>query len=88
METIIDYLKRSLKAAGARRWEAIAVEVNKTLPARDPPIKLTAHTLRKIAYGDRDNLGLLVTQSLVDYFGAVEKGSIELPPLADEKQAA
>ncbi|OUM00550.1 hypothetical protein [Variovorax sp. JS1663] len=75
MESIIDYLKRKLREAGAGRWEAIAVEcgVAKTLP-------------RKIAYDDRDNPGVQTIQPLLDYFGAVERGEKELPDL--EQKAA
>lgn len=85
MEQIIDYLKRSIVNAGPRRWAAIAVEVNKTLP---PDKLLTLHSLRKIAYGERDNLGLKAGQALLDYFQGVEKGLIQLPAESDEKQAA
>lgn len=68
MEPIIDYLKRRLKDAGPARWEAIAVAANvaKTLP-------------RKIAYGDRDNPGVATVQPLIDFFGAVDRGEIEMP---------
>jgi hypothetical protein len=68
MESIIDYLKRKLREAGAGRWEAIAAEcgVAKTLP-------------RKIAYDDRDNPGVQTVQPLLDYFGAIERGERALP---------
>jgi hypothetical protein len=68
MESIIDYLKRKLREAGAGRWEAIAVEcgVAKTLP-------------RKIAYDDRDNPGVQTIQPLLDFFGAIERGEKTLP---------
>ncbi len=68
MESIIDYLKRKLREAGASRWELIASEagVAKTLP-------------RKIAYDDRDNPGVQTVQPLLDYFGEVERGERELP---------
>lgn len=68
MESIIDYLKRKLKEAGPARWEAIATYcgVAKSLP-------------RKIAYEDRDNPGVQTVQPLLDFFGALERGEIELP---------
>ena len=68
MESIIDYLKRKLREAGPARWEAIAAAagVAKTLP-------------RKIAYDDRENPGVATIQPLLDFFGKVERGEIELP---------
>ena len=83
MEQIIDYLKRSITSAGPRRWAAIAEDVSKEWP---PEKKLSFHSLRKIAYGERDNLGLKVGQALLDYFQAVDQGAIELPAESDEKQ--
>jgi hypothetical protein len=68
MESIIDYLKRKLREAGPARWEAIAAAagVAKTLP-------------RKIAYDDRENPGVATIQPLLDYFGKVERGEVDLP---------
>lgn len=68
MESIMDYLKRKLREAGAARWEAIAAEagVTKSLP-------------RKIAYDDKDNPGVAKIQPLLDYFSQVERGERELP---------
>lgn len=68
MESIIDYLKRKLREAGAARWEAIAADcgVAKTLP-------------RKIAYDDRDNPGVQTVQPLLDFFSAIERGEKSLP---------
>ncbi len=68
MESIIDYLKRQLRAAGTSRWESIAVEcrVSKALP-------------RKIVYGDRDNPGVQTVQPLLDLFQAVDRGERDLP---------
>jgi hypothetical protein len=76
MEPIIDYLKRSLMAAGHARWEAIAdrAGVAKTLP-------------RKIAYGDRENPGVQTIQPLVTFFQAVERGEAELPPAREAEPA-
>ncbi|WP_309275524.1 hypothetical protein [Comamonas sp.] len=68
MESIITFLKRRLREAGASRWESIAVAagVAKTLP-------------RKIACNDRDNPGVRTIQPLLDYFLAVDRGECELP---------
>lgn len=76
MESIIEYLKRKLKEAGAARWEAIAAAagVAKTLP-------------RKIAYDDRENPGVSTIQPLLDFFGAVERGEKTLPEPAEKHTA-
>jgi hypothetical protein len=76
MESILDYLQRKLKDAGASRWEAIAREANvaKSLP-------------RKLAYSDRENPGVQTVQPLLDYFQAVERGERELPAANDEQKA-
>jgi hypothetical protein len=85
MESIIDYLQRKLKDAGPTRWEAIASVVSDSLPegVKQP---LSFHSLRKIAYGERPNLGTLKGEALRDFFLAVEAGEVELPEPA--KQAA
>ena len=76
METIIEYLKRKLREAGASRWEAIAAEagVAKTLP-------------RKLAYDDRENPGVATIQPLMDYFAAIERGERRLPEPAQKAEA-
>lgn len=68
MESILDYLKRCLRAAGPARWEQIAAiaGVAKSLP-------------RKLAYADRDNPRVQTVQPLVDYFRSVERGERSLP---------
>lgn len=76
MEPIIDYIKRRLKEAGARTWPGIAAAVSKDLPEDE---KLSEHFLRKLAYGDRVNPGLKSIQPLLDFFGAVDRGEIEVP---------
>lgn len=70
METIISFLKRRLREAGAARWELIAADagVAKTLP-------------RKIACNDRDNPGVQTIQPLLDYFRLVDLGERQLPEL-------
>jgi transcriptional regulator with XRE-family HTH domain len=72
MESIIEYLRRKLREAGHSRWEQIAAEsgVAKTLP-------------RKIAYEDRENPRVETIQPLLDYFGAIERGERELPPVRE-----
>ena len=79
MEPIIDYLKRKLKESGPKRWTAIAAAVSTQLPEGE---KFSEHLLRKIAYGDRENPGVATIQPLLDYFGAVDRGELELPDLA------
>lgn len=69
MEPIIDYIRRNLRAAGPKRWRAIAAESG-----------CAFDTLRKIAYSDSDNPGLKIAQRLIDFFQAVERGERELPP--------
>lgn len=77
METIIDSLKRKLRAAGSGRWEAISSEagVAKTLP-------------RKIAFNDRENPGVQTIQPLVDYFKEVESGARSLPEISAPARAS
>ena len=69
------YLTRNLRAAGATRWEpiALAAGVAKSLP-------------RKIVYGERDKHGpgVLKVQPLLDYFQAVDRGEIDLAEPADQ----
>lgn len=68
-EPILPYLQRKLKEATPSAWPAIAEAANAALPAEK---KLTLHSLRKIAYGDRDNPGLQQVQALLDHFQATE----------------
>lgn len=82
MEPIIDYLKRKLKDAGPSRWEAIAAVISE----HDADRPVTFHTLRKVAYGERDNLGSATAQRIRDFFEAVERGERQLP--APEDRAA
>lgn len=79
METIADFLRRRLKGATAARWQAIADELGEGL---------TFHSLRKIAYGERENLGLKAAQALIDYFQAVDRGEREMPEPKNEKAGA
>lgn len=81
MEPIIDYLKRKLKESGPKRWTAIASAVSAQLPDGD---KFSEHLLRKIAYGDRENPGVATIQPLLDYFGAIDRGELELPEVTSE----
>lgn len=68
METVIDYLKRNLRHAGPRRWSAIAEATG-----------CSEHTMRKVAYNDIENPGVVTMQPLLDYFQAVERGEQALP---------
>lgn len=77
METVLGYLTRQLRAAGPRRWEAIAdaVGVSRSLPA-------------KLVYGNRENPRVQTIQPLLDYFAAVERGEATLPEPATLERAA
>jgi hypothetical protein len=65
-EPLIDYLKRRLKEAKPAAWPEIAAAVSELLPEEK---RISEHTLRKIAYGDRENPGLQQVQALLDHFG-------------------
>lgn len=66
MEPILDYLQRKLKEAGPQTWPELAEKLSASLP---PDKGFTRHSLRKIAYGDRENPGLQQVQALLDHFG-------------------
>lgn len=70
MESTIDYLRRKVKEAGPDSWEGIAELVSKGLDERH---KVTRHTLRKICYGERPNLGAVKADALRAYFAKREK---------------
>jgi hypothetical protein len=88
METIMDFLVRNLKEAGAKRWVAIASQINSD-HGGDKPI-VGEPLLRKIAYGDRSNPGVETVQPIVDYFHQIERGERCLPDseAAPQKEAA
>jgi hypothetical protein len=73
MESTIEYLQRKLKEAGPSTWPAIASVVNKGLEER---YRVSRHTLRKIAYGDRPNLGSVKGDALRAYFQKREKADV------------
>lgn len=83
MDDILAYLQGQLKHAGPRRWAAIsaATEVKVSL-------------MRKLAYGDRDNPGVVKVQPLLTYFRQVERGELALPepaqndPTSESQQVA
>jgi hypothetical protein len=77
MEPVLDYLIRQLKAAGPRRWEAIADEagVSRSLPA-------------KLVYRNREDPRVGTIQPLLDFFGAVERGERALPMPTQAQEAA
>lgn len=70
VESTIEYLQRKLKEAGPSSWDGIADTVNKALDDRH---RVTFHTLRKIAYGERPNLGSIKGDALRAYFQKREK---------------
>jgi hypothetical protein len=70
MESTIEYLKRKLKEAGPGEWDRIADKVSAGLDERH---KVTRITLRKIAYGERENLGSVKGDALRAFFQKREK---------------
>lgn len=67
-ETLIDHLRRRLRAVGASRWQGIAQAAG-----------VSPRLLPKIAYGDRDNPRVRTIQPLLDYFAAVDRGDLTVP---------
>jgi len=79
MEPIVEYLQRHLRAAGPRRFDAIATATG-----------VSPSLLPKLAYGMRDNPRVQTVQPLLDYFSSLERGEIELPEQVaspDDRQA-
>jgi hypothetical protein len=72
METILDYLKRKLRDAGPKRWDAIAAATGASV-----------HTMRKVAYNDIENPGVVTMQPLLTFFHDVDAGRQSLPPPAE-----
>jgi hypothetical protein len=70
MESTIEYLQRKLKEAGPGEWPVIAEKVSRELETGH---KVTFHTLRKIAYGERPNLGSIKGDALRSYFHKRDK---------------
>jgi hypothetical protein len=71
VETTIEYLQRKLSEVGPDAWESIAEAVSNGIDQR---YKITRHTLRKIYYGERPNLGSAKADALRAYFQTREKG--------------
>lgn len=69
-EPILTYLKRKLREAGPKRWPAIGELTG-----------CSVHTMRKVAYNDIDNPGIVTMQPLLDLFYAVDRGERELPEI-------
>lgn len=65
---ILAYLRGRLKEIGPAGWPAVVDAANARLTGEHDP-KVTVHSLRKIAYGDRDNPGLKQVQALLDHLG-------------------
>ena len=74
MEGILDYLKRKLRSAGPRRWAAIAAATG-----------CSEHTMRKVAYNDIENPGVVTMQPLLDFFLAIDRGEAQLPEPTESK---
>lgn len=65
-----------LRSAGRARWQAIAVDAG-----------VTPTMVRKIAYGERTNPGVLTVERLLAYFAAVDRGERRLPDPAVDRIA-
>jgi hypothetical protein len=75
---ILNHIKSRLRLAGRRRWGGIADATG-----------IPYHSLRKLAYNDMPNPGLSTVQPLIDFFEAVDAGTVMLPePAADQPAAA
>lgn len=70
VESTIEYLQRKLSEAGPDAWDGIAESVNQSLDER---YRITRHTLRKIYYGERPNLGSAKADALRAYFQKPQK---------------
>lgn len=68
MESIVSYLRRKLREAGASRFDAIAEEAG-----------VAASFIRKFVYNSRNNPRVETVQPLLDYFHAIERGERDLP---------
>ena len=66
----MEYLRRKVTEAGQDRWEDIAKAVSANIPEDQ---RITFHTLRKIFYGERPNLGTIKADALRAYFKKREK---------------
>lgn len=78
MESIVIYLRRKLREAGASRFDAIARETG-----------VTPSFIPKFVYNSRDNPRIQTIQPLLDLFEGIERGERKLPePDTTAKQAA
>lgn len=78
METIVEFLRKKLRDAGASRFEAIAAETG-----------VAVSFIRKFAYNSRDNPRVQTIQPLLDLFLAVERGERALPePVSSNEEKA
>lgn len=77
IEPISDQLKRRLREAGASKFEAIADHTG-----------VAVSFIRKFVYGSRENPRLQTVQPLVDFFGAVDRGEIDLSDLRPKQAEA
>lgn len=68
MEPILAFIKRRLKEAGPQRWPAISQATG-----------CSVHTMRKVAYNDIENPGVVTMQPLVDFFHEVDAGTRPMP---------
>lgn len=77
-ESITERLAERLKAAGAARFRAIALEAG-----------VAESFIRKFVYGGRENPRVGTIQPLVDFFDAIDRGERALPdPMSSPRRPA
>lgn len=75
-EPLIDFLRTRLRAAGSARWKPMADAINEGRPGEKV---IGEPLLRKLAYGDRGNPGVVTVQPVIDYLKAIDEGRAQLP---------
>lgn len=86
VESITDYLKRRLREAGASRFDGIAEAATKLAGLSNEDAVRTSF-IRKFVYGSRENPRVQTIQPLLDYFRAVDRGEVQLPPIEERTGA-
>lgn len=70
VEPVSDHLKRRLREAGASKFEPIAAHTG-----------VAVSFIRKFVYGSRENPRIQTIQPLIDLFGAVDRGELDIASL-------
>jgi type II secretory pathway component PulJ len=82
IESITEYLKRRLREAGAARFDGIAAAATQLAGLSEEEGVKTSF-IRKFVYGSRENPRVQTIQPLLDYFAAVDRGELQLPPVRE-----